>query len=471
MAISDNSSLPKVTFWGAAQTVTGSMHLIETGRHRILLDCGMYRGPREETRRRNSRFPFHPHEIDAVILSHAHIDHCGNLPGLVNQGFHGPIFSTPPTRDLVEIMLKDSARIQEEDARHAGLVGLTDLESHALYTRADVARVLDLFVAVPYGDWHEINKDVNFQFFDAGHILGSAMTTVALNGAGEKHTITFTGDLGRRGLPFVPEPKSPPPADLLISESTYGGSRHKTLHFMAQVMAEVVRETQERGGKVLIPAFSLGRTQVVVHYILKWMREGLIPKLPIIVDSPLAKHISEVYRQYPEYLEPGSIPEMGEREENPTVTAVRYLERHEDSDRITQHPEPCIIVASGGMCESGRILRHLKYHIDDPRSTLVLVSYQAPTSLGRKLLERRPTVRFMGRTWNKWLDIVELNGFSGHADHDDFLALLGPLAGQVKKVRLVHGEKEQAEALARSLREKGFGEVAVPLPGESVSLT
>ncbi|MFL5245936.1 MAG: MBL fold metallo-hydrolase [Gemmataceae bacterium] len=471
MPVSGNSSFPRVTFWGAAQTVTGSMHLIETGRQRILLDCGMYRGPREETRRRNSRFPFHANQIDAVILSHAHIDHCGNLPGLVKQGFHGPIFSTPPTQDLVEIMLMDSARIQEEDARHAGLVGLTDIGSDALFTRADVSRVLDLFVPVPYGQQRRINEDATFQFFDAGHILGSAMTRVMLNSSGREHTITFTGDLGRRGLPFVPEPKAPPPADLLISESTYGGSRHKTLQFMAQVMAEVVRETQERGGKVLIPAFSLGRTQVVVHYLLKWMREGVIPSLPLIVDSPLALHISQVYGQYPDYLEPGSIPDIAERGTNTAVPAVRYLARHEDSDRITRHPDPCIIVASGGMCESGRILRHLKHHIDDPRSTLVLVSYQAPTSLGRKLLEHRPTVRFMGRAWNKWLDIVELNGFSGHADHDDFLALLGPLAGQVKKVRLVHGEKEQAEALARSLRENGFGDVAVPLPGESVSLT
>jgi metallo-beta-lactamase family protein len=446
------------------------MHLLETGRRRILLDCGLYRGSLEESRKRNSRFPFHPRQMDAVILSHAHIDHCGNLPALVAQGFKGPIYGTPPTRDLVEIMLMDSARIHEEESRHAEVIGLSGVETQAIYTRQHVHDVLDRFITVPFDTWQPIDEGSRFVLTDSGHILGSAVTTLELDGSGGKCTVTFTGDLGRRGLPFVPEPTTPPRADLLISESTYGGRRHKTVSFMMQVMAEVIRETKNRGGKVLIPAFSLGRTQIVVHYLRKWMRQGLVPELPIIVDSPLAKTISQVHRRYADYLELG-LYQNNHDDDSLDAPVVRYLERHEDSDRITKHPEPCIIVASGGMCESGRILRHLKHQVDDPRSTLVLVSYQAPTSLGRRLLEQRPTVRFLGRTWNKWIDVVELNGFSGHADHDDFITLLGPLLGKVSKIRLVHGEKEQSEALARSLREQGFTDVSVPLPGESVEVT
>jgi metallo-beta-lactamase family protein len=311
--------------------------------------------------------------------------------------------------------------------------------------------VIQQCVPVPYNRPEPL-RDAELTFTDAGHILGSAMATLTLPGPGRERRITFTGDLGRRGLPFGREPAPVPAADLIICESTYGGRTHDPASRMAERMADVVRRTRERGGKVLIPAFSLGRTQIVLHYLRTWMREGLLPQLPLYVDSPLAASVSAVYRHHADALPP----------EQPDDPPVYYLEGQEQGIEVTTYPEPCVIVASGGMCEGGRIVQHLRRHVDDPRTSLVLVSYQAPGSLGCRMLEKKPTVRFLGRNWNKWLEVVELNGFSGHADQEDFQALLGPAAEKTGQVRLVHGEPEQAEALARTLRLRGFADVAVP---------
>jgi metallo-beta-lactamase family protein len=438
------------------------MHLIEVGSRRFLLDCGLVRGRREESRQRNSRFPFDPAGLSAVVLSHAHIDHCGNLPNLIRQGFHGPIYCTPATRELAAIMLADSGRIHEEDAQAAGIIGQVRSHEPALpYTRDDARRTIDRCIPVPYDRDIAIDADAQLRFVDAGHILGSAIVVLTLAHAGRTYRITFTGDLGRRGMPFLRPPSSVPAADLIISESTYGGRKHDTLEVMAAKMSNVVRGTVARGGKVLIPAFSLGRTQVVLHYLQHWMRDGILPRLPIYVDSPLAAEISVVHQRYADALE--ALPEVG-------LPPVHYFESAEEARQVSLQPEPCVLVASGGMCEGGRILQHLRLHLDDPRTSIVLVSYQAPNSPGAQLLQLRPTVRFHGRNWNKWAEVVSINGFSGHADQDDFLALLGPALGETGKVRLVHGEPPQAEALAASLRGLGFGDVAVPHREEQVRI-
>ncbi len=435
---------PLVTFCGAAQSVTGSMHLIEVGSQRILLDCGLVRGRREESRQRNSRFPFDPARLNAVVLSHAHTDHCGNLPNLIRQGFRGPIYCTPATRELTAIMLADSARIHEEDAQVAGIIGSGRGSEPALaYTRSNAHRTIDQCIPVPYDHDIAISADAQLRFVDAGHILGSAISVLTLDHAGRTYRVTFTGDLGRRGVPFLRPPSPVPAADLIISESTYGGRKHDTLEVMATKMSEVVRKTVARGGKVLIPAFSLGRTQVVLYYVQRWMRDGTLPRLPIYVDSPLATEISVVYQHYADALE--SHAEVG-------LPPVHYFESAEEARQVSLQPEPCILIASGGMCEGGRIIQHLRLHLDDPRTSIVLVSYQAPHSPGAQLLELRPTVRFHGRNWNKWAEVGSINGFSGHADQDDFLALLGPALPETGKVRLVHGEPPQAEALAAGLR-------------------
>ncbi len=454
---------PSVTFLGAARSVTGSMHLVESGPHRLLLDCGLTRGGDDESRQRNRHFPFDPTSIDAVVLSHAHVDHCGNLPNLVKQGFRGPIYCTPPTRDLLDVMLSDSARIQEEDARVEGVVRgrrPVALERRPLFTRHDVAGVVEQTLAVPYDTPFAVNPDVQLRFSDAGHILGSAIVSLLLLHAGREYRITFTGDLGRRGLPFLRDPGRVPAADLVISESTYGGKTHETLEGMAARMGDVVRRTAERGGKVLIPAFSLGRTQVVVHYLRRWMADGVLPRLPLYVDSPLATEIALVYDEHSGHL----------LARDEVATPVEFIEDADDARRVTMRREPCVIVASGGMCDGGRILHHLKHHIDDPRSTVVLVSFQAQHTLGARLLERCPTVRFHGRSWNKWVEVVELKGFSGHADQADFEALLGPAAAATGRVRLVHGEPAQSEALAAQLRGLGFADVAVPDHAEVVKV-
>ena len=443
----------RVTFWGAARSVTGSMHLVEAAGRRILLDCGLVRGRRDEAQRRAIRFPFSPADIDAVVLSHAHMDHCGNLPNLVRQGFDGPIYCTPATRDLTAVMLGDSARVHEDEAVTAGVVHGPGDASSPLYTRSDAQRVTSQCVVVPYETPRDLAPDVRLRFVDAGHILGSAMAELTVARPSGVRRILFTGDLGRRGLPFLAEPSAVPSADLLICESTYGGRVHENMDQMAARMSDVVRRTLARGGKVLVPAFSLGRTQIVVHYLRRWMRDGVLPSLPLYVDSPLAADISEVYDRYGDCFA---------ADDGPGMPPVTYIRTADDSKELSRSPEPCIVVASGGMCDGGRITTYLRQYIDDPRATIVLVSYQAPHSLGQRLLEKGPTVRFHGRVWNKWAEVVEMKGFSGHADRNDFLALLGSSVGQTRQVRLVHGEPDQAAALAKSLRERGFTDVEAP---------
>jgi metallo-beta-lactamase family protein len=444
------------------------MHLLDIAGQKILLDCGLSLGNHPEVRRRNRELPFAAHEIDAVVLSHAHVDHCGNLPTLVRQGFTGPVYCTPATRDLMAVMLADSAKIQEEDAAYRLVLGDPGHpDARPLYTRNDAELTVERCVAVPYGAGRQILPDVRLRFVDAGHVLGSAMVVLTLDVPGGERTLAFTGDLGRRGFPFLREPAPVPEADLLICESTYGGRTHAPLDQLVERLADVVTTTTERGGKVLIPAFSLGRAQVVVYYLQRLMESGRIPGVPVYVDSKLAADIAEVYRRHPDCL---TDPSLRWLEDEAGAGGVRYVRSAEASKRLAARPEPCVIVASGGMCEAGRVLGHLQQVIDDPRCSIVLVSYQAPQSLGNKLLERGPTVRFLGRQWNKWAEVVDLNGFSGHADHNDFLSLLGPSAGRTRKVRLVHGEPEAAARLAEALRERGFGEVAIPERGETVSL-
>lgn len=454
---------PVVTFLGAAQSVTGSMHLFEANGQRLLFDCGLVIGKSPQVRERNRTFPFDPASIDAVLLSHAHVDHCGNLPNLLRQGFAGSIYCTRPTRDLLGIMLTDSARIQEEQSYVNAVVGLAECMSGQLYDRSDVRRTLDRCVPVAYDTPVEVGPGLVARFIDAGHLLGSAMIHVTAQN-GRPHTVTFTGDLGRTELGFLKPPAALPASDLILSESTYGGREHQSLDELTRRLEEVVRQTVERGGKVIVPAFSLGRAQLVLYYVQHFMREGRIPRVPIFVDSPLAADIVEVYRRYPEHL---SDPVRAEYLD-PASPLVHYIRGHDESRALSAERGPCILIASGGMCEAGRVVNHLEQNIDDPRSTIVLVSYQAPGSLGKRLLERGPKVRFRGRHWNKWADVVDLNGFSCHAGHSELLDYFRPLQEGQPRICLVHGDVAQQEALADSLKAEGFAEVFIPGHGEQV---
>ena len=471
---------PGLTFWGAAAAVSGSMHLLDapraadvsrssSDRSRVLLDCGMYQGKREVARERNEKFPFHPRQLTAVIVSHGHIDHCGNLPTLVKQGFTGPIFATPATRDLIRVMLRDSARIQEEDAAHLNIArNYAEPWVEPLYTAADVEETFRRIIGVPYGKETEAAPGVRFTLTEAGHILGSALVHMVIDAPDRKRTLTFSGDLGRRGLPLLKPAGDVPPADLLVCESTYGNRKHEPVGGTIEKLYAVVRDTVERGGKVLIPAFSLGRCQLIIHFLQQGLRAGKVPRVPVYVDSPLASNVAKVYRSHPDALHPEVA--VGVREGHGILggDGVEYVRSGEESQQLATRPGPCVVIASSGMCDAGRIVNHLKHNVDDPRSTVALVSYQAQGTTGRRLLEAKPTIRIAGKDWNKWIDVVHLEGFSGHADKDDFLAYLTPLAGKVGKVRLIHGEREQAAALAGTLREIGFDDVAVPEPGDRV---
>jgi metallo-beta-lactamase family protein len=462
---------PAVTFWGAARTVTGSMHLLHAGGRLLLLDCGLFQGPRAEARRRNSQFPFLAGDIAAVVLSHAHIDHCGNLPNLVRQGFSGPIYCTPATRDLTAVMLADSAKIQEEDADY-----LNRKHEHGeprvepLYTRADAHRTVRLLESVPYDRPHDLGRGVQVRFVEAGHLLGSAMVALRLDGGGREHSLTFTGDLGRKGLPILRDPAAVPEADLLISESTYGGKTHPPTDLLADSLAEVVTRTVDRGGKVLVPAFSLGRTQTIVYFLHQLMSSGRLPELPVFVDSPLALAATEVFRLHPECFDEETARLL---EDDPDLFGrrrVHYTTSVEESKALNGRRDPCVIIAASGMCESGRILHHLRHNIEDARNTVLIIGFQAPDTLGRRLVEKRPEVRIHNRIYQRKAEVAVMNGFSSHADHNELLAALGPLAGKVKRVCLVHGEVGPAEALAVALRERGFAEVNVPDRGEAVSV-
>ena len=462
---------PTVTFWGAARSVTGSMHRLDAGGRSVLLDCGLFQGHRVESRRRNQDFPFPPKQIDAVLLSHAHIDHCGNLPNLVRQGFAGPIYCTAATRALAAVMLGDAAKIQAEDAAYLNRnreKGEPKVEP--LYDGRDVYQTLLRFEAVPYDRPEVIFKGIEATFVEAGHLLGSAMISLRLNGAGDERRMTFTGDLGRPGLPILRDPAPAPPGDLIISESTYGGHVHEPVDETAERLGEVVRQTAARGGKVIIPAFAVGRTQTIVYFLHQLMRAGRLPGLPIYVDSPMAVRATEVFRAHPECFDDTALQLLAEHPDLFGAERIRYVESVHDSIALNGRPEPCVIISASGMCESGRVLHHLKHNIEDPRNTILIAGYQAEGTLGRRLVERRPEVRILGQTRVLNAEVVVLNGLSSHADQQDLMRSLTPLLGVAKKVRLVHGEPDRASALADALRGAGFPDVVIPDRGESVAV-
>ena len=462
---------PTVTFWGGVQTVTGSMHRVDANRQSLLLDCGVFQGQRAESYQRNRHFPFKPKEIDGVILSHAHIDHCGNLPNLVKQGFRGPIYCTPATRALAAVMMGDAAKIHQEDAaylnRHRQK---NEPKVEPLYDGRDVYRTLLLLRAIPYDTLTDIGHHMHVTFVEAGHLLGSAMVQLRIRTSDGERRLTFTGDLGRPGLPILRDPAAVPLGDLVIAESTYGGHTHEPVEETAERLGAVVRRTLERGGKLLIPAFAVGRTQTIVYFLHQLINAGKLPPLPIYVDSPMAVRATEVFRAHPECYDAEALQLLAAHEDLFGERHVRYVERMHDSIALNYRQEPCIIIAASGMCEAGRILHHLKHNLEDPRCTVLIVGYQAAHTLGRRLVERRPEVRILGRTLTVKAEVVVLNGLSSHADHGGMIGALSPLLGTAQKVRLVHGEPDRAAALAAGLQSAGFADVAVPERGEAVTV-
>ncbi|MFQ3651275.1 MAG: MBL fold metallo-hydrolase [Gemmataceae bacterium] len=467
MARTRFSRTPRVTFHGAAGEVTGSMHRLEVLGKSLLLDCGFVQGNRADSYRRNSTFPFRPKDIDAVVLSHAHIDHSGNLPNLLKQGFSGPIFCTPATRALVAVMLGDAAKIQAEDCRYLNKrrePGEPALEP--LYGEGGVYKTLLRLQAVPYGQTIELFAGVRLTFHDAGHLLGSAMALLDIEG----NRLLYTGDRGRPGIPLLKPPEPLPQADYVICESTYGGRTHLPVEETAEQLGAIVRRVVARGGKLIVPAFSVGRTQTVLYYLHVLRASGAIPAVPIYVDSPMAVRATEVFRSHPECFDASALELICRYPDLFGDAHVTYTEKQHQSVALNHLSGPAILISASGMCEAGRVVHHLRHHLEDSRAAVALAGFQAEGTLGRRLIDGQQTVRVLGREVRVRAEILSLSGLSSHADHQQLLNDLAPLRESVQAVRLVHGEPEPASQLAEALRAGGFREVAVPHAGQEWEL-
>lgn len=459
----------KVTFWGAAGQVTGSMHLLEAAGARILLDSGLFQGNRAKAHELNLAMPFDARRIDSVILSHAHIDHSGRLPLLVNHGFHGPIYATPATRDLCAVMLADAANIQEKDFEYLVRIGKAGPQSEPLYQLADAIEVQDLMVGLPYRRVHHIRKNLSFEFTEAGHILGSASVDLRIT-EGAMHRLVFSGDIGRKGLPIIRDPEPPTgPIDTLIVESTYANRRHETISNSNQRLAEVVKRAAARGGKVLVPAFALGRIQEMVYALHQLHRAGQIPAIPIYIDSPLGVDATQVFRMHPEIFDRRERL-MERAAELFDFPLVRYIRDVEESRSLNTLQGPAIIIAASGMAEAGRILHHLKNHIGDHRNIVLFVGFQAENTLGRKIQSGLNPVRIFGEMYERRAEVESIDGYSAHADRDELRAWVKGLGGPIRRAFVVHGEDTALTAMAELLKEEGVGQVMIPKLGETFDL-
>jgi metallo-beta-lactamase family protein len=454
----------RIFFFGGARAVTGSMYVIEAGGRRILLECGLFQGRRRESEERNRYLPFDPRGIDAMILSHAHIDHSGNIPSLVAQGFRGPIYATHATRDLCAVMLRDSGRIHERDAEwHNRKVRRRgEPLAQPLYTEDEAIHALHQFVGIDYGAPLSLGPGLRFELRDAGHVLGSAMVLLDREN-GRRTRLCFTGDLGRRSMPLLRDPSPVEDVNVLIMESTYGDRCHPAVSSMRTRLAEVVVRTVARGGKILIPAFALERAQTVVYLLHRLLQERAIPPVPVYVDSPMTADISAVFQLHPEHFD-AEARSFWERPD-PGLGTLRYVADVEESKALNYLEGPAIIISASGMCEAGRIVHHLRNNIEDERNTVLIVGFQARNTLGRQLVEHRPEVRIFGIDVPVEAEIVDVGAFSSHADADELAAFAESCRGTIGNVFLVHGEEPQAQALAGRLRAAGFAGVTVPQAG------
>ncbi len=452
----------KISFHGGVREVTGSRHLVEANGSRILLECGLFQGRRSEAREKNAKLSFDPKSVDAVVLSHAHIDHSGNLPSLVKGGFNGNIYATPATRDLCAVMLADSAYIQSREAEFLSKKKRTFVEP--LYDRDDVDRTLQQFVTVPKGRDFYLKHNVTGRFFEAGHMLGSAGIVLEAEEDGRKVRLGFSGDVGHVDHPLLKPLEPLPYIDALIIESTYGNVCHLPMGERSEQLLRVVKRTHKRRGKVIIPAFSVGRTQGIVFALHKLFDEGRLPKMPIYVDSPLSVNATEVFRMHLEELRPGARQHLEEGEDPFGFGRLTYIRDVQESIALNKKRSPCIIISSSGMCEHGRILHHLKNSITRARNSVLIVGYQARHTLGRRLIEGEKRVRILGKSYQVKAEINVLNGFSAHADQPELMAFVRGCNGHggLKKIFLVHGGETRATVLEEALAEEGLPEGYVP---------
>ncbi len=460
-----------VHFLGATRTTTGSMYLVEVNGRRFLMECGLFQGRRADAIEHNRHFPFDPRSLDAVVLSHAHIDHCGNLPNLVKRGFNGNIYSTYATRDLASIMLQDSAAVQEADAIYVSKqrerAGLPAVEP--LYSAAEAERATRQFVAVGYDRRIPVVDGVTVTFRDAGHILGSAQVILDVREGDRQFRYLFSGDVGRSNQTILRDPQPVEDVDFLQVESTYGGRDHGDAKDSAEELRTLLNTTLERGGKVIIPAFSVGRTQTLVYELHRLTDAGRLPPVPIFVDSPLSVNATEVFRLHPECFDDDTYRFFQERGNPFGMENLTYIREAEKSKALNNLKEPCIIISASGMAEAGRIRHHIKNNIGDPKNLILFVGFCAAHTLGAQLRDGRSPVNIFGVPHIVRAQVAAVDAFSGHADRGDLSDYVRHISGSLRKITVIHGEADQSLAFAELLRHiRPTAEVIVPQPGQVV---
>lgn len=462
----------KLHFFGAAGTVTGSKHVLESEGYRLLLDCGLHQGHRQEAYDLNKTLPFDTGSISAAVLSHAHADHCGTLPLLAHEGYRNSIYCTPATAAIAHLIMTDSARIQIGDYRHLMELNPAGSFLPPLYDFDDVEAAAKLFSPVDYfhrsQQWTALNDRLRFKFYDAGHILGSAVTVIEVQEGGELKTVAFTGDLGNSNVPILPDPEAlTENIDALIIESTYGDRIHEPVSGAEDLLEGVIKDAVANGRRIIVPAFALGRTQELVYILHKLHKEGRIPVIPIYIDSPLSNDITQVFAQYKDDFDSESWRDFVRDEESPfAFEKLKYIETAEESKALNTMSGPFMVIASSGMAEGGRVVHHLIHSLRDPEAIVILSGYQAEHTLGRRLQDGAPSVRIHDNWYDVRARILTINQFSAHADQNGLLAYISALKG-LKKVFLVHGEAEAAKTLKTLLNQKlPHIEVQIPAPKE-----
>lgn len=466
----------KIQFCGAAQTVTGSQHLLEVNGKKILLDCGMFQGKREESYKMNRHFLFEPKDLHCVILSHAHIDHAGNLPTLYAKGFRGSIYSTLATRDLCSIMLQDSAYIQERDIEYVNKRRARKNESlfNPLYTIEDARAVLQNFKGISYNLRFLIDgldNKVAVTFIEAGHILGSAQVLLEIEENGKKLNLGFTGDLGRYHLPILKDPDFLGNVDILLTESTYGGRTHHNSELIEAELEVAIKEALSSGGKIIVPSFSVGRTQELIYALTELQNQGKIPEFPIFVDSPLTVNATDIFRLHPECFDNETANYLAKGVNVFGLDNVLYIKDVKESKKLNEFKGTCMIISASGMCEAGRILHHLANNIQNKNNMILIIGFMAENTLGRRILEAKDKpgtkIKIFGEEYIVKAKVKELNAFSAHADKNELLNYLNKFdKKKLKKLFLIHGESDQQEILEKKLIENGFKNIFIPKRGD-----
>lgn len=454
--------------YGAAQTTTGSMHLLEWRGKRILLDCGLFQGRRKEAFERNRQLPFAARQIDAVILSHAHIDHSGNLPSLVRQGFHGAIYATSATKDLCEIMLRDSAHLQERDVELVNKRRLKEgkVPFEQLYNQQDVDRTMKLFRPAAYHEAVEVAPELRLTLFDAGHILGSATVALDYVRGGRPRRFLFTGDLGQRGMPILRDPDPVPGVDTLLTESTYGDRLHPSSDNVKGRLKDYLTHIHQHRSKLVIPAFSVGRTQQLLYFLNEIIEQRHAPQTPVVVDSPLSRAATGVHASHRECFDEATLARLARGDDPFMFPGLRFTTSVDESKALNDAPGPLVILSASGMCEGGRILHHLKNNVGDPTAIVLIVGFQAEHTLGRRIVERVSPLRIFGDEYTLRASVYTINALSGHADRQGLLDFYKSLGGRIGRAFCVHGEPAYCEANARQLRDLGVPKVEIPVAGQ-----